>query len=228
MRERGQASVETLALMAAAVALAAVVALGVVRLGPPFASVLREALSGVLAPGSATAPGLDDLGQALLAGATSAGADGPTMLDVRTHLRSRLDGASAEAAFSATLKPLILRALADASVESPPGEVTVVGRASEDAWVRGRLHPGFLKRSAEVAAGLLGRGGRLVSVVHDVGFGADRAAEAIRPGYAAGDVVVEVHDGHVHRVVLRRHPDRGFAVIGKFDVGGAPLPGGDR
>jgi hypothetical protein len=228
MRERAQASVETVALMAVAVALAAILALGVVRLGPPFASVLREALSGVFAPGSATGPALDDLERALLAGATSAGADGPTLLDVRTRLRSRLDRASAEAAFSASLKPLILRALADASIESPPGEVTVVGRESEDAWVRSRLHPGFLQRAAEIGAGLLGPRGRLPSLAHDVGFGVDPAAEAIPPGFAAGDVVVQVDHGHVREVVLRRRPESGFAVIGTFDAGRTPLPGGGR
>ena len=61
MRERAQASVETIALMAAAAALAAALALGVVRLGPPLASVIGQALAGVVAPAAPTAPGLDDL-----------------------------------------------------------------------------------------------------------------------------------------------------------------------
>ena len=87
MRERGQASVETVALIAVALAVAAALLLGVAGFGPAFTSTLVRALSGVIAPGSERAPGLDGLEVALLDGATSPDADGPTLLDVRTHLR---------------------------------------------------------------------------------------------------------------------------------------------
>src|SRR6185436_5989737 len=117
-------------------------------LGPPFASVVREALSGVFASGSPTAPSLDGVERALLAGTTSADADGPTVLDLRAHLRARLDRPAADTAFSAVLKPLVERALADAAIEAEPGDITVVDRASEDSWVRNRLHPGRLDRAS--------------------------------------------------------------------------------
>jgi hypothetical protein len=228
MRERGQASVEAVALMAAAVALAAVLAVGVVRLGPPFASVLREALSGIVAPGSATAPGLDGLERALLAGATSADADGPTVLDLRSHLRSRLDRAAADTAFAATLKPLVERALADAGIETQPGDVTLVDRASEDSWVRHQLHPGRFQRASELIAGILGSRIRVLAVVGDLGIGAGGPDDAIYPGHAAGDIVVRVDDGAVRDVVLRRRPDKGLTVIAMLDASGTPAQIGRR
>jgi hypothetical protein len=228
MRERGQASVEAVALMAAAVALAAVLAVGVVRLGPPFASVLRQALSGIVAPGSATAPGLDGLERALLAGATSADADGPTMLDLRSHLRSRLDRAAADTAFAATLKPLVERALADAGIETQPGDVTLVDRASEDSWVRHQRHPGRLQRASELIAGILGSRIRVLAVVGDLGIGAGGPDDAIYPGHAAGDIVVRVDDGAVRDVVLRRRPDKGLTVIAMLDASGTPAQIGRR
>ena len=79
-----------IALIAAALALAAALLLGVARLGPPLAATLGAGALGRLAPGTPTAPGLDGLERALLAGATSPDADGPTLLDLRTRLRSRL------------------------------------------------------------------------------------------------------------------------------------------
>jgi hypothetical protein len=228
MRERAQASVETVALMAAAVALAAVLALGVVRLGPPFASLLRDALSGAFAPGSATAPGLDGLERALLAGATGADADGPTMLDVRAHLRSRLDRTSADTAFTAILKPLVERALAKSAIESEPDAITVVDRASEDAWVGHRLHPGRVQRAGELVAGILSSRIRVLAFVGDLAIGAGGPDDAIYPGHAAGDIVVRVDDGAVRDVVLRRRPGSGLAVIAMLDASGAPAVVGRR
>jgi hypothetical protein len=222
MRERAQASVETVALMVAAVALAAALALGVARVGPPFASVLRQALSGIVAPGSATAPGLDGLERMLLAGATSAGADGPTMLDLRAHLRSRLDRAAADTAFAGILKPLVERTLADAGIERRPRDVALVDRSSEDSWVRHRLHPGRLQRASELIAGILGSRIRVLAVVGDLGIGAGGPDDAISPGHAAGDIVVRVDDGPVRDVVLRRRAGKGLAVIAMLDASGTP------
>jgi hypothetical protein len=222
MRERAQASVETVAIMGVAVALAAALALGVVRLGPPFASLLREALSGVFASGTATAPSLDGLERALLSGATSAEADGPTMLDVRTHLRSRLGRVAADTAFNAVVKPLVERALADASIESDADAMTVVDRASEDAWVRHHLNPGRMNRASELVAGSLASRIRLLAVISDLGIGTDGPDDAIQPGNAAGDIVVRVDDGAVRDVVLRRRPGAGFAVIAMADASGVP------
>ncbi len=128
MRERAQASVETAALMAAAAALVAALALGVIRFGPPLASVIGQALSGIVAPAVPLAPGLDDLERALLAAATSADADGPTLLDVRTQLRSRLAPSAADAAFAAVIRPLVARTLAADSIASEPGSIAIVKR----------------------------------------------------------------------------------------------------
>ncbi len=90
MRERAQASVETAALTAVALALAIVLGLGVVRLGPALASTIAGAVSGAVASGTPTAPGLDGLERELLAAATGAGDSAPTLLDLRTHLLARL------------------------------------------------------------------------------------------------------------------------------------------
>jgi hypothetical protein len=228
MRERAQASVETVALMAAAVALAAALAFGVVRLGPPFVSALREALSGVFASGSATAPSLDGLERALLAGAAAADADGPTMLDLRAHLRSRLDRPAADTAFSAVLKPLVERALTDAAIEAEPGDITVVDRASEDGWVRNRLYPGRLDRASELVAGILASRIRVFAVIGDLGIGFGGPDDAIAPGHAAGDIIVRVDDGAVRDVVLRRRAGAGFAVIAMADASGVPAQVGRR
>ena len=67
MRERGQASVETVALIAAVLALAAALLFGIARFSAPLAAALGRALSGVVAPGTPAAPGLDGLESAILA-----------------------------------------------------------------------------------------------------------------------------------------------------------------
>ena len=212
--------------MAAAAALAAVLVLGVVRLGPPLAATLGQALSGIFAPGEATAPGLDGLERALLAGATSSDADGPTLLDVRTHLRSRLDRSAADAAFDATLRPLVRRALDAESIGADAGTIAVVDRAAEDAWVRNNLHPGRLDRAVEIAANIAAAPSRILAVALDLGLGADGHPDGIYPGHAAGDIVVEVDSGAVRQVVMRRRAGSGFAVLETFDASGAPARAG--
>src|SRR4051794_27479808 len=219
MRERAQASVETVAIMAVAVALAAALALGVVRLGPPFASALREALSGVFHPGAATAPGLDDLERALLAGAAGADADGPTVLDVRAHLRLRLGRTAADTAFAAALKPLVARALQGAGIRSELGAISVVDRAAEDQWVRDRLHPGRVHQAVELGADIvIASRMRVVAVALELANGLDEPGDPIPPGHAAGDVVVRLGKADTRGVVLRRRPGRGLAMIGIGDV----------
>ena len=210
--------------MAAAAVLAAVLVLGVVRLGPPLASVVGQALSGIVGPGAPTAPALDDLERALLAGATSADADGPTLLDVRTRLLSRLDRTAADAAFAAILRPLVTRALEAASIPSEPGTIAVVDRAAEDAWVRDRLHAGRAQRVADLA----GIPGALVSIARDLGLGIDAPVDAFPAGRAAGDVVVQVSGGGFSQVVLRRQPDRGLTVVLATLAGGGPAFAGRR
>jgi hypothetical protein len=222
MRERAQASVETIALTAAALALAAALLLGVIRLGPPLAATLGHALSGVFSPRTPTAPGLDDLERALLGGATSAGADGPTLLDLRTRLRSRLDREAADVAFTAILRPLVAEALAARSIGGEPNAMTVVDRAGEDAWLRDRFHPGRLQQAAEIAIGFAGLPGAALSLADDIGLTPDEPADPIEPGRAAGDIVVRLERGF-RQVVLRRQPGSGLTVIadgGSFRGGG--------
>jgi hypothetical protein len=212
MRERAQASVETVALLAAAVALAAALSLGVVRLAPPLASAVGHSLSGVFVAEVPTAPGLDDLERALLNGATSPGADGPTLLDVRARLRARLARPAADAAFAATLRPLVAQALAAHSITGKPDDIAIVDRASEDAWLRDRFHPGRLQRAGELVVGLVGMPGAIISLADDIGLTADEPVDGIDPGHAAGDVVVQLGDPF-RVVILRRETDSGLTVI---------------
>jgi hypothetical protein len=212
MRERAQASVETIALTAAAVALATALLLGVVRLAPPLASALGQALSHVSAPSEQKAPGLDGLEHVLLAAATSADADGPTLLDLRVHLRSRLDRPSADAAFAAILRPLVAGALATRSIDSRDSDISIVDRAAEDAWLHDRFYPGRLKSSVELGVELLGTPGGIIGLAHDFGLGADEPVDGIEPGRAAGDVVVRVSGGR-RELILRRRPGSGLSVI---------------
>jgi hypothetical protein len=209
MRERAQASVETIALLAGAMAIAAALMLATVRLAPPLVSSIGRALSNVFGPSAPTAPGLDPLERLVLAGATSTTAEGPTLLDLRTHLRSRLERSEADAAFAAILWPLTARALSTDAIDGGPGRIELIDRATEDQWLRDHFHPGVLTRVASFALGLAGGPGAIYSLGRDVGLAAD---EAIPPGSAAGDVVVQVGSG-LREVVLRKQADRGLTVI---------------
>jgi hypothetical protein len=209
MRERAQASVETIALLAAAMAIAAALVLAVVRLGPPLAASIGQALSSAFGPSAPKAPGLDPLERLVLDRATSATAGGPTLLDLRTHLRSRLERPDGDAAFAATLRLLTARALSADAIDGEPGRIELVDRATEDEWLRDRFHPGMVARFATFALGVAGGPGAIYSLGRDVGFAAD---EAIAPGSAAGDVVVQIGGG-LREVVLRKQPDRGLIVI---------------
>ena len=181
--------------MAAAVALAAALAFGVVRLGPPFASALREALSGVFASGSATAPSLDGLERALLAGATG-------------HGRRRPDDA----------RPARASALA---TRSPRRRHGVRGRPETTRRARahrrrrrgraGRHHSGRPRvggqlaaepappRRLDRAASSWPESSRHASgcspSLGDLGIGSRGPDDAIAPGHAAGDIIVRVDDG---------------------------------
>jgi hypothetical protein len=224
MRERAQASVETIALMAAVAALTAVLLLGVVRLGPSLASALDHALSSILVQRAPAAPHLDDLERSLLAGATSAAADGPTLLDVRTRLRSRLGRTAADAAFGAIVRPLVAHTLEASSIASDVGTITVVDRATEDAWVRDRLHAGRAQRVADLA----GTPGAMAAMARHLDLGVDVPADAFPAGRAAGDIVAHVSGGGYSQVVLRRRPDRGLVVILALLAGGGPAYAGRR
>ena len=197
--------------MAAVMALAGAVALGVMRLGPPLAASIGEAISGTFGAGTPTAPRLDAFERLLVASATSPDPDGPTLLDLRTTLRRRLGRTNGDAAFAATLRPLVARALTARSIEGTPGDIRVVDRATEDSWLRERFHPGALSRFKEFAVSVAGRPGAIVTLFHDVGLGSDEV-DGIEPGRAAGDVVVEVGD-NLRELVLRRRPDTGLTVI---------------
>jgi hypothetical protein len=211
MRERAQASVEMIALLAAALALAAALLLGVVALGPSLAASIGQVLSGAFGPSVPRAPALDPLERLLLDGATSPGPDGPTLLDLRTQLRSRLGSRSADANFAAILRPIVARALSARSIEGTPGDMALVDRSAEDAWLEERFHPGMLSRFKEFAASIAGKPGAVVTLIRDAGLEPDEA-DGIEPGYAAGDVVAELDDGR-HEVILRRRAGTGLTVI---------------
>jgi hypothetical protein len=211
MRERAQANVETIALLAAVLALAAALVLGVVQLGPPLAASIGQALSTAFGTGEPTAPALDAFEHLLVASATSPDPDGATMLDLRTSLRARLGATAADAAFASILRPLVVRALEAGSIEGTLGDIAVVDRAAEDSWLRERFHPGALSRFKEFAVSVAGRPGAIASLFHDMGLGSGEP-DGIEPGHAAGDVVAEVDDG-AREVVLRRRPGTGFTVV---------------
>jgi hypothetical protein len=212
MRERGQASVETVALIAMALAVATALLLGIVRFAPPFASTLAQALSGILAPGAPTAPELDRLESALLAAATSPDADGPTLLDVRTHLRSRLGQAAGDAAFSAALRPLVERALPPSAAQLEIQSIDVTGTDTETAWLRSRFHPSWSVRASKIVLGLLGPPGAVYALADAVGVAGGELPDALAPGAGAGDVVVTLAGRRV--LALRRRPGSGLAVVG--------------
>jgi hypothetical protein len=211
MRERGQASVETVGLIAAVLALAAAVLFGIVRFGPPLATTLGAALSGVVNPGAPTAPGLDGLESALLAAATSPDTDGPTVLDVRTHLRSRLGRAAGDAAFAAALRPLVELALPMDAAHVPGMSFTITDVGAEMAWLRAQFHPGLSVKAAKAVLGLAGPPGAAYSVADSLGLLAHDEPDGIAPGAGAGDVVVRLDSRRT--LVLRREPDRGLALI---------------
>jgi hypothetical protein len=215
MRERAQASVETIALTAAVLALMAALLFGSARLAPPLASLLGQALSQTFGDDQTRAPGLDEVERLLLRGATSAGDDGPTLLDLRTQLRSRLPRPAADASFSALIRPLVARALTTDGIDDPAGRIGIVPRASEDAWLRARFHPGRLRTLTELAVGLAGTPGAILSLADDAGLAAGEQADGIEPGHAAGDLVVQVGAGP-RELVLRRRPESGLTVIADY------------
>ena len=111
------------------------------------------------------------------------------MLDLRTQLRSRLGARAADAAFAATLRPIVARALSAAVDRRAPGDIGLVDRSAEDAWLRERFHPGALSRFKEFAASIAGKPG--ADLLADPRRGSRlRRGGGIEPGHAAGDVVV--------------------------------------
>ena len=211
MRERGQASVEAVALIALALAVAAALLLGVVRFGRPLTAALVQALSGVVAPGPPADSRLDGLEQALLAGATSVDADGPTLLDVRTRLRSRLGRSAGDAAFALALRPLVASALpADARMDDV-ASLGVVDAAAEKAWLRTRFHPDLMVQGAGLLVSVAGPVGGAYSLAKSFGLVEGDQPDSIAPGNRAGDVLVALP---LHRViVLRRREGKGLSVI---------------
>ena len=212
MRERGQASVETTALIAVALAIATALLLGVARFAPPYAASLVRALSGVVAPSEQLAPGLDDLEAALVAGATGAGSDGPTLLDVRTHLRSRLGRSAGDAVFARTLRLLVEQALPPDAAGLALAGISITGQALEIAYLRGRLHPDLWTRGATTLVGSAGPVGGAWSLLDSLGVLGGDEPGGLAPGAAAGDVTVAL--AHRRVLVLRRLEGAGLAVVG--------------
>lgn len=206
MRERAQASVETAALTAVALALAIVLGLGVVRLGPALASTIAGAVSGAVASGTPTAPGLDGLERELLAAATGAGDSAPTLLDLRTHLLARLGDEAGAAAFDGAIRPVVEQALGAASISSLSGAaVHLVERVSEDAWLEAHFHTDI---SEQVDSTILGLAPGYSLLEHAGVFSDD----VIAPGHEAGDIVIEPRGG-LQTIVLRRQPGEGLVIV---------------
>src|SRR4051812_3219885 len=211
MGERAQASIETIALLAAVMAVAAGLLVAAAVLGPRLATSIGHALSGASGPGTPTAPALDRLESLLFDGATSTGPDGPTLLDLRTQLRSRLGTRPADAALDTILRRLVSRTLSEQAVAGTLGALTLVDRREEDAWLRERFHPGLLSRFREFASGVAGKPGAFVMLARDAGLEPDEE-DGIEPGHAAGDLIAQLDDGR-REVVLRRRPDSGLAIV---------------
>jgi hypothetical protein len=210
MRERAQASVETAALTAVALALAIVLGLAVVRLGPALASTIAGAVSGVFESGRPTAPGLDGLERDLLAAATAGGASAPTLLDLRTQLRARLGDDAGDAAFDDAVRPIVERLAHAASVAGAARAITVVDRSVEDSWLEHRLNPGLMRRALKFAFAESPIGAA-DAVAVDAGMLDPRTR--ISPGNAAGDLVVQIRGRRSGAIVVRRQADGGLAII---------------
>ena len=222
MRERGQASVETVALIGVALAVAAALLLALAGFALPLGSTLVRTLSGAVAPASPSSPRLDGLESALLAGATSPDADGPTLLDVRTHLRSRLGRAAGDAAFAVILRPLIEQALPGDAHDLDVEAIAVTDITTETAWLRTQLHPDLWVRGAEAAVGFAGIPGGLYSLGTSLGLlGGDRP-DAVAPGHAAGDVAVVLHGRRT--ITLRRREGTGLTRISDVTASRATGP----
>jgi hypothetical protein len=216
MRERGQASVETVALIAVAVAVATALLLGIAGFGPALTTTLVRALSGVVAPGSQGAPGLDGLENALLAGATSPDADAPTLLDVRTHLRSRLGRAAGDAAFAVILRPLVEAELPAGAQDLAIEGIGVTDTATETAWLRRQLHPDLWTRGAEAVVGSAGIPGGVLSLGTSLGLLGGDQPDEIAPGAAAGDIAVVLHGRRT--IILRRREGKGLTRLSDITV----------
>ena len=211
MRERAQASVETIALMAAALALAAVLLLGVVapraaarvgararrsRASSRRASRRRRASTGSSAPCSPAPP-----------------ARTPTARRCSTCARTcarasiappRTPRSPPSCGRSSSARSRRRRSTAE------PGAIAIVDRATEDAWLR---EPAFTRRdcdrAAELVVGLAGRAIRVFAVIGDLGDRLRRARPtASRPGTppatsSSGSTAAPCGD-----VVLRRRSRR--------------------
>jgi hypothetical protein len=223
MRERGQASVETVALIAVALAVATALLLGIAGFGPALMTTLVRAFSGVVAPGSERAPGLDGLEVALLDGATSPDADGPTLLDVRTHLRTRLGQAAGDLAFADVLRPLIAQALpSDADLKDVEA-IGVVDAASEKAALHARFHPDLMTQGAGILVGAAGPVGNSYAVLKSLGVVEGDQPDSIAPGSRMGDVIVRLPLRR--EIVLRHRRGQGLTVLqDAYWVRGAMVP----
>ena len=224
MRDRAQASVETIALMAAAAALAAVLILGVVRLGLPLASALgmrsraslprrrprhraSTASSGRSSPARrAPAPTARRCSTFALACARASGAAPPTQSSPRrcdrwSQTRSWLARSHRPCAPSPSSTALPRTTGCRARLDSRTG----VSALPNSLGVPGAIR---LPRT----------GFHLV----------DAPADAFPAGRAAGDVVVQLSGGGYSEVVLRRRPKRGLGVILMVFEGGGPAYAGRR
>ena len=221
MRERGQASVETIALTATALALAIALGVGVVRLAPPFAAALARALSGGRRPAPRpTHPASTD---------SSARCSPARRARRPTAHAARSANAPPGAPRSAGRRRGVLgdpaparRARARGRLDHVPARRRGRHRAAEDALDPTPAPPGRERRIAETAASLAGTPGAVYSVISDLGITADQPSDGIAAGFEAGDVIVQVRGGGYREVVLRRQPDAGLRVVLAVLANGGP------
>ena len=111
-------------------------------------------------------------------------------------LRSRLDRPAADAAFAATLRPLVARALAGAArSRAPPATSRWSTARAEDAWLRDRFHPGLLEQVQGVRRRASPARRARSPRSSTTRASAPASADGIEPGHAAGDLIVHVDDG---------------------------------
>ncbi len=147
----------------------------------------------------------------MLAAATSPDDDGPTLLDVRTHVRSRLGQRAGDAAFAAAVRPLVASIMPSSLRDETPESFDLVDDAAEARWLRAKLHPGRLKTAAGFAFGLAGTAGGVQSVLGDVGLLDTDEPDGVAPGAGAGDMLVGFPGGAT--LIVRRRSGAGLTVF---------------
>ena len=214
MRERAQASVETIALTAAALALAAALILGVVRLAPPLAAALSARCPGWSHPPRPRHPS-STISSAPCS--TRRRVPLPTARRCSTCGRisapaspaPRPSGVRDDAAPARRRRARCARRprRARRHRRRRPRDGGRMGGARASIRASGRSRPRDRIRE-RARAPSLPRPGPRVSTAESYG-------DAIQPGRAAGDVVVSLRPMDCAEIILRRTPGSGLAVVAR-------------